>query len=115
MNDSISEALGQLIEAAKTGARAKGARISKTQQVRQHLDQIEEALLRGVGRAALAEAYGWSLSVFDAALYRARRMRQAGGDRRIRKHNRTGNANQTNPASADVPAPTSCSKLVKPL
>lgn len=80
--DSIRTALEQLISGAT--ATPSGRRIPKTRQVLNHLDQIEEALGRSVGRAAIAETFGWSLSTFDAALYRARNLREAGGDRRLR-------------------------------
>jgi len=122
MNESVEQTISQLIEAAKTGARASGARISKTQQVRQHLDQIEEALENGVGRAALAQAYGWSISIFDAALYRARRMRQAGGDRRIHQSNQPpapapagANTTKRTTSAAASPEQTNTNSLRKPL
>lgn len=102
MNDSVSATITLLIEAAKHGNKSTAKKVSKTKQIFNRLDQIEEALQSGVGRAALAEAYGWSVSIFDAALYRARRMRQAGGDRRIHH-------SSARPSSAPTPG----SKIIK--
>ena len=74
-----------LIETAKTGG--PNAPISKTRQVRNLLDEIEEAIRVGIPRRLIAEQLDMSLPQFAQALKRARHQRQK----------QTGNGNRQSP------------------
>ncbi|WP_275099365.1 hypothetical protein [Sedimenticola hydrogenitrophicus] len=112
---SINEELKRLIESATTGATAGGPRITKTRMILNHLDQIEEALQRGIGRAALAQVFGWSLGEFDSGLYRARRMHRAGGDQRLKADPPTAETPAETQGNKTTNSPTPTNSLRKPL
>jgi hypothetical protein len=95
-NDPIKK----LIDLARGGKSTSPASLS--QRVRGRLQEIEEALSLGVPRADLAQALEMSLGQFAQALYRARRMQRAGGDRRQPNPTR---APQTAAAAPQPPAP----------
>ena len=71
---NAEEKIRALIETARTGG--AGAPISKTRQVLNLLDEIEEAIRVGIPRRLIAEQLDMRLPQFAQALKRARHQRQ---------------------------------------